>query len=137
MAGMTFELTDKIRVHTSDTVAWLTTVGSSGTPYPRPVWFAWHDGAFVVYSQPDTAKLRHLAANPNVAFHFNSDAGGGNFQVITATAAADASLPKASELPAFLDKYAEHIPNVGLTVDQFDASYSVAVRVVPRRSWGF
>jgi PPOX class probable F420-dependent enzyme len=33
-------------------VAWLTTVGQNGRPYPAPVWFLWDGQAFLIYSQP-------------------------------------------------------------------------------------
>jgi len=33
------------------------------------VWFLWNDGSILLYSQPDTPKLRNIAANPRVALH--------------------------------------------------------------------
>ncbi|GAA1565224.1 hypothetical protein GCM10009804_22410 [Kribbella hippodromi] len=50
-----------------ETVVWLTTVGKSGTPAPNPVWFLWHDGEILICSQPGKAKLRNVAARPQVA----------------------------------------------------------------------
>ena len=56
----------------TELVIWLTTVAPSGMPHPRPVWFLWDSGAFLIYSQPTAKKLEHVARNPHVALHFNS-----------------------------------------------------------------
>ncbi|MCO5242763.1 MAG: pyridoxamine 5'-phosphate oxidase family protein [Anaerolineae bacterium] len=37
------------------------------TPQPRPVWFLWHAGSFLLYSRPDTRKLEHIQRNLRVA----------------------------------------------------------------------
>ena len=48
-------------------IIWLTTVDSTNTPQPRPVWFIWDGTAIIVYSLNDGAKLRHIQANDQVA----------------------------------------------------------------------
>ena len=47
-------------------VAWLTTVSTKGEPQPSPVWFLWENDSVLVYSQPNTPKLRAIQGNPNV-----------------------------------------------------------------------
>ncbi|MCB0048173.1 MAG: pyridoxamine 5'-phosphate oxidase family protein, partial [Caldilineaceae bacterium] len=42
-------------------VIWLTTVSSRGVPQPRPVWFVWEAGSFLIYSTPRAWKLKHIA----------------------------------------------------------------------------
>ena len=39
-------------------------------------------GSFLIYSTPRAWKLKHIAANPNVALRFNTDATGEDIQVI-------------------------------------------------------
>jgi len=57
-----------------DTVAWLTTVGSDGTPQPNPVWFlSEEDGNVLVYNRPDAGRLRHVRTRPRVAVSFDGD----------------------------------------------------------------
>ena len=38
-------------------VIWLTTVSPDGRPQTSPVWFAWDDETFLVYSMPRSAKV--------------------------------------------------------------------------------
>jgi pyridoxamine 5'-phosphate oxidase-like protein len=57
---------------TTEQVIWLTTVAPRRAPHPRPVWFLWDGGVFLIYSQPIAKKLAHIARNPEVALHFNS-----------------------------------------------------------------
>ncbi|WP_410595835.1 pyridoxamine 5'-phosphate oxidase family protein [Amycolatopsis sp. lyj-23] len=108
---------------------------SKGRPAPRPVWFVLDGEDIVLFSEPGTAKLRHIEAHPDVSFHFNSDDHGGSILVVTGKAHVEAG--KASEAPGYLDKYGAHYAALGLTADGFDAKYSVRIRVVPERSWGF
>lgn len=51
---------------------WLTTVDSTGTPQPRPVWFIWENDTVLIYSQAKAYKVGHIQHNPNVSLHFNS-----------------------------------------------------------------
>ncbi|WP_410637359.1 TIGR03667 family PPOX class F420-dependent oxidoreductase [Amycolatopsis sp. lyj-346] len=125
----------KLTDRAGESIAWLTTVTPKGRPAPRPVWFVLDGDDIVLFSEPGTAKLRHIEASPDVSFHFNSDEHGGSILVVTGKAHVEAG--KASEAPGYLDKYGVHYATLGLTVDAFDAKYSVRIRVVPERSWGF
>jgi PPOX class probable F420-dependent enzyme len=112
-------------------IIWLTTVAADGTPAPRPVWFLWTGTEFLIYSQPRTAKLRHLGRDPRVALHFNSDDQGGNIVVFTGTARVDAAAPPADREAAYLAKYRTHIQQIGMTPESFARAYAVAIRVTP------
>ena len=46
---------------------WLTTVDSTGTPQPRPVWFIWEKDSFLIFSQEKAYKLKHIRKNPQVS----------------------------------------------------------------------
>ena len=127
--------TPKLVDRADEPIAWLTTVTSKGRPAPRPVWFVLDGDDILVFSEPGTAKLRHIEANPGVSFHLNSDEHGGSILVVSGTAHVEAGKP--SEAPGYLDKYGSHFAGIGLTADGFDAKYSVRIRVVPERSWGF
>ena len=133
---MTYTHDPKLIERAGESVAWLTTVTPSGRPAPRPVWFVLDGEDIVVFSRPGTAKLRHLAANPEVSFHLNSDEHGGSIIVVNGRAHIDEA--KASEAPGYLAKYQRHYAGIGFADPAaFDAEYSVRIRIVPEKSWGF
>lgn len=110
-------------------IGWLTTVDSTGTPQPRPVWFLWHAGSFLLYSRPDTRKLEHIQRNPRVALHLDGDGLGGNIVVFTGTAAIDDPAPPVDQFAAYVEKYTAGMQRIGKTAEQFAGVYSVAIRV--------
>jgi PPOX class probable F420-dependent enzyme len=119
-------------------VIWLTTVNGKGTPQPSPVWFLWQDGdTLLIYSQPDKPKLRNIAARPQVALAFNTDAVGDDVIVFTGTAEIVPQIGPATGVPAFIAKYETGIANLNSTPDRFAADYSVPVRVTLDRVRGF
>ncbi|MFL5925957.1 MAG: pyridoxamine 5'-phosphate oxidase family protein [Gaiellaceae bacterium] len=48
-------------------VVHLATLRSDGAPQSRPVWTIVHDGRIVFFTQPSSAKARHLAHDPRVS----------------------------------------------------------------------
>ena len=112
-------------------IIWLTTTGSDGTPQPRPVWFYWDGESFLIYSRPNTAKLKHIAVRPEAALNLDGDGHGGDIVVLTGRAAVDASAPPADQLPAYAEKYREGFRRINMTPAEFAADYSVAIRVWP------
>ena len=118
-------------------VVWLTTVGKSGTPAPTPVWFLWHDDQILICSEPDQAKLHNIAARPRASVNFNATHSGGDVGVISGTAAIDPDPISGEALAAYNAKYAEDISHLGMTTDQFHASYSVLIRITPDKLRGF
>ncbi|TCC61287.1 TIGR03667 family PPOX class F420-dependent oxidoreductase [Kribbella pittospori] len=120
-----------------ETVVWLTTVGKTGTPAPTPVWFLWHDGELLISSQPNTAKLRNIAARPQVALNFNATHTGGDVGVISGTAVIDEQPLSGDALAAYNAKYADDIAGLGMTPDGFHQDYSVLLRITPEKLRGF
>ncbi len=117
-------------------VIWLTTVGSTGLAHIRPVWFVWDGEALLIYSQPNTKKLEHIAHNPNVVVHFDGGPKGLDIQVFAATAEIVANPMPATQVSAYIQKYDQEIKNLGATADQFAQAYSVAIQVKPNRLHG-
>lgn len=151
MATMAFEMSDQVRRRlTEDTLVWLTTMSPKGRPAPRLVWFLWtgsgavardpgkHDGweeQCLIYSQPEAAKLRHIAANDRVTLNFNSDDLGGDAVVLAGRAELAPDAPAPEELPGLLDKYAELLEEINMSAEQFTSSYNVAIRVSLDGAW--
>jgi PPOX class probable F420-dependent enzyme len=117
-------------------VIWLTTVRPDMTPQPSLVWFLWDAGKLLIYSKPNTPKLRNIAQNPTVALHFDSDTHGGNVIVLTGTAIIDRQAPSLDKIPAYAEKYATNIAGMKLTPASFGQAYSVPIRVTPARLRG-
>jgi PPOX class probable F420-dependent enzyme len=134
---MAFELTGQIeRRLVDDHIVWLTTVTPAGRPAPRPVWFLWDGRAVTIYSQPDGAKLKHIAANDHVSLNFNSKEDGGDVVVISGRAEVVHGAPPPSEFPGMLDKYRARIQAMGSSPEWYN-SYNTAIRVTPERAWTF
>jgi PPOX class probable F420-dependent enzyme len=112
-------------------IIWLTTVRSDGTPQPSPVWFHWDGQTFLIYSQPDTPKLRNIAQNPTVALNFDGDGRGGDIVVFTGRAEITEEAPPAHEVAEYLDKCRQAIARIGMTPEAFAQAYSTAMRVTP------
>jgi PPOX class probable F420-dependent enzyme len=114
-----------------DLVVWLTTTRPGMAPQPSPVWFLWHDERLQVFSQPDTPKLRNIAANPRVALNFNCTPEGGDVVVMAASAEVLSERPPADVMDAYFAKYARGIRQLGSTPEAFIQSYSVPIRITP------
>jgi PPOX class probable F420-dependent enzyme len=94
-----------------------------------PVWFLWEGDSFLVYSRPETSKLRNIARNPRVALHLDGNGRGGDIVVVTGDAVVSATDPPADRVPAYVEKYAELIDRNGWTPHVFASDYSVPIRV--------
>jgi PPOX class probable F420-dependent enzyme len=117
----------------TESVAWITTVTPGGQPQSSPVWFLWDDGAFLVYAQPHSWKVRNTRTNPKVSLHLNSDEQGGGVVTFEGSAQILHGHPQAHEVPAYLAKYRDGIAGIGMTPQQMGAEYATALRITPSR----
>lgn len=118
-------------------VIWLTTVDGSHTPQPRPVWFWWDGQSFLIYSQPEAAKVRHIADNPRVALNFDSNEQGGDIVVFIGRATIEEEQVAVDQVDAYVEKYREGLKQMGSSPEQMAQEYSVALRVWPEKVRGF
>jgi PPOX class probable F420-dependent enzyme len=117
-------------------VAWLVTVGSDGTPQPSPIWYLWDGETCLIYSQPNTPKVRNVQRHPQTALHLEGDGKGGNIIILVGESVVD-DTPPADQNPAYLEKYADAIVRIGMTAASFAAAYSTPIRFRPSRLRGF
>jgi PPOX class probable F420-dependent enzyme len=117
----------------TDIVAWLTTVAPDGRPQSSVISFLREGGTILFYSQPDTAKLRNIAASPLVSFHLQSDGYGDHYLTIEGTAAIDGSAPPSDRHPAYYAKYLEPHAHWEMAVADVARDFSVPVRITPVR----
>ena len=125
-----------VRRLTDETIGWLTTVGPDGTPHPSPIWFLWDGETALIYSQPNTPKLRHIAANPQASLNLDGNGRGGDIVILTGEARIDEAAPASDALPAYQAKYAQGIRQLGVTAERFGQADSVGIRVTPQRLRG-
>jgi len=113
-----------------DAVIWFTTVSPNGTPTPNPVWFLWDGEIIIIYSQPNSYRIRNIKQNPKVALNLQgADPLGNNVIIINGEATL---YPDCKNLyPGYLDKYIHHVSALETTVDEMAAAYSVEIRIKP------
>lgn len=114
----------------AEPIGWLVTVGGDGTPQPSPVWYLWDGETCLIYSRPNTPKVRNVRQRPQAALHLEGDGRGGNIVVLTGTAAIEDAAP-VHENAAYLEKYRDHIARIGYTPEGMAAAYSTPIRFRP------
>lgn len=126
------------RLHLAeDAVGWLVTVASDGRVQASPVSFFWDGRTILFYSQPDTPKLRNIAAHPQVAFHLNSDPYADHALAIEGIAELDPACPAWDANPEFAAKFHAPLEHWGLDEAQTARDFSVLVRIRPTRIRAF
>lgn len=120
-----------------DDLLWLTTVAPDGTPQPSLIWFFWDGETVLIYSQPNTPKLRNIAANSRVSLNFQANSDGEDVIVLNGRAAVDPSAPLSSRHLEYGRKYARGTAHIGMTPESLAAEFSVAIRVTPTSVRGF
>jgi PPOX class probable F420-dependent enzyme len=120
-----------------DVLAWLTTVDRRGTPQPIPVWFLWDGGeSILLYSRPDTRKLRNIEHNPRVSLHLDGNGQGGDIVVCLGQVSLSDD-PPADEISDYVEKYRSLIVDRNRwTPASFAADYSVPLRITISRIRG-
>jgi PPOX class probable F420-dependent enzyme len=81
---------DEVKAETVRLSNWahIATVGADGNPDVVPVWPTWKDDTLWIFSHVNSVKVRNIAANPNVALHWQVDESGDGVE-LWATATVD------------------------------------------------
>lgn len=116
-------------------VVWLSSVRPDGLPHLVPVWFAWDGETITIVSKPGAQKVRNLR-ECRWAMLALGDAED-DFDVGLLEAEAELVDGPAVLPAAFVAKYAARIAELGLTADQFAATYSQVIRLTPTRALGW
>ncbi|HEU0236294.1 MAG TPA: pyridoxamine 5'-phosphate oxidase family protein, partial [Candidatus Limnocylindrales bacterium] len=98
-----------------------------------PVWFSWDGERLVVASKPDAIKVRNVRANPQVMVALGEAED--DFDVGLVEAEADLpAMPSADVLDdAHFEKYAHQLAEIGLTRDEYLATYAQPIVIRPTR----
>jgi len=116
----------------NNVMIWLSTVRVDGRPHIAAVWFLWDGNHILIFSQ-DNQKVRNLRQNPRVALAVDDTRGGDDVITIEGMAELVDDLAIKPTLPAYVEKYADHLQAMGLTAEQMSKSYSHAIRITPTK----
>lgn len=121
------------RLLRSEPVVWMSTVRPDGSPHLIPIWFSWDGEAIIVASKPDAQKVRNVRTNPVVMLALGQPEE--DFDVGLLEGRAELlDVPAADVLPAtHMTKYRAPMAAIGLTPDEFLATYTQIIRIVPTR----
>ena len=121
------------RLLNTERVVWLSTVNPDGMPHLVPIWFSWDGVALLIASKPNAKKVVNLRSNPSVMLALGE--ADDDFDVGMVEGVAELlDEPAAAVLPAsHLAKYRRQMAAIGLTVDEYLATYSQVIRIRPTR----
>jgi PPOX class probable F420-dependent enzyme len=120
-----------VRFLEREPVVWMSTVRPDGGPHLVPIWFWWDGEALLVFSKPGAQKVRNLRAHPSVMLALGDAED--DFDVGLMRGRAELlDQPTRDVLPpAHLEKYAEKLSSIGLGAEEYAATYSQVIRIVP------
>jgi PPOX class probable F420-dependent enzyme len=82
-----------------------------------------------MYSLPDTARVRNIKANSQVALNLDGNGQGGAIVTVEGTAHIDETAPAAADVPEYVAKYEAHMERNGWTPEVFSSQYSTPIRI--------
>lgn len=121
-------------------IGWLGSNGRDGYPHSVPVWFVWHDGAVLTFSQPRAAKARNLEADPRASLSLETSADGEEWLLLQGDAEILAE-PTAHWMDVvrddYLRKYRSGLDALGWELDRIVDDFSLVIRLRPQRIIGW
>ena len=119
-----------------DLIAWITTLGSDGSPRAVPVWFFWHDGMMSILSEPGSHKVAHIRSDPRVLVHLHAGGPTGDDVVVlrgTATVTPDGAAEWIERFrEPYTAKYAESIKAFGIPAEALAQKFSTLIEFRPQ-----
>jgi PPOX class probable F420-dependent enzyme len=114
-------------------IIWLTTVRPDNRPHMVAVWFLWDGEKFLIFSQPNTQKLRNLRHNSHVTLALDDTHGGGDVIVIDGEAELLTNPDVNVTLAGFAQKYDAFFKRMGSDAASMAKSYSQGIRITPTK----
>jgi PPOX class probable F420-dependent enzyme len=112
---------------------WLTTVRPDGRPHTVPVWFFWEGETVLIFSKPDTQKIRNLRQNRFVSLALDNTQDGHDVIILEGTTELLKQGEGREALPAYGEKYHDGLQRIGVSAEQFAMFYSQPIRVTIAR----
>jgi PPOX class probable F420-dependent enzyme len=117
----------------TDPIIWLTTVRPDNRPHMVAVWFLWDGEKFLIFSQPNTQKLRNLRHSSHVTLALDDSHGGGDVIVIDGEAELLTNPDVNATLAGFAQKYDAFLKRMGMDAATLAKSYSQGIRITPTK----
>ena len=118
----------------TDVVGWLTSRSADGRLQSSPISFLWDGETVLFYSQPDTPKLRNIAADPSVSFHLSGDRYGDHALIFEGVACVDVAAQASNVHPSYRAKYRMPLSHWRMDEDKTATDFSVPIRIRPLRA---
>jgi PPOX class probable F420-dependent enzyme len=116
-----------------DVVGWLTTAARDGRLQASVISFLWDGETILVYSKPNTPKVRNIGGDPRVSFNLNCDRYGDHGCSIEGIAEIDPTIPPLDVHAAYRAKYRAPLAHWEMDEAETSADFSVPMRVRPLR----
>jgi PPOX class probable F420-dependent enzyme len=119
----------------TEPIIWLATASASGAPHMVPMWFLWDGSVVLLFSLPNTRKLRDIAANPAVVLALEPADQGYDVVIVEGKATLLDDPIITGLMPEFVTKYAD-VPRRWPPAEWAE-KFTQAIRVVPTklRAW--
>lgn len=114
-----------------DGIIWLGSVRPDGRPHLVAVWFLWTGKDILIFSQPNTQKIRNLRQKPRVVLALDN-ANPGNITLEGEAELLDDPAVNAT-LAGYVAKYGASITGMGYTPETMAETYSQAIRITPTK----
>ena len=135
-----FDLTVEHHAHVdqrlrTEPIIWLGSTRPDGSPHLVPVWFLWDGATVLVFSLPDTQKLRNLRHNPRAVLALNAADQGYDIVLLEGRASFVNDPNVRGTMPEFVQKYARLSRR--WPIDEWAQKFSVPIRITPTRLVGW
>ena len=114
-------------------VVWLSTVRPDGDPHLVPIWFWWDGEALLVFSKPNAQKVRNLRVNRSVMLALGDADDDFDVGMVEGEAELLDAPARVEWLAGHLEKYEDRMAAIGLSGEEFAATYSQVIRIRPVR----
>jgi PPOX class probable F420-dependent enzyme len=119
----------------TEPIIWLGSSRPDGRPHLVPVWFLWDGATVLIFSLPDTQKVRNLRQNPAAVLALNAADQGYDIVLLEGCATFVDDQRVRGTMPAFVEKYAQ-VPR-RWAVDEWARKFSVPIQITPTRLVGW
>jgi PPOX class probable F420-dependent enzyme len=98
-----------------------------------PVWFLWDGTTILIFSKPNTVKVRDIRENSNVMLALETTNEGDDVVLIEGEAVLLDPASVNATLPAYVQKYEQLLQNMGTNAQAMAQEYSLPIRVIPTK----